>query len=67
MGFSQVVTSTPTISFLDKSTTFFGKKTPMIVGATPKKSLVISKNNHRKLPIEIDGLPIQNGDFPWLR
>ena len=24
MGFSQVVTSTPTISFLDKSTTFFG-------------------------------------------
>jgi len=39
----------------------------MIVGATPKKSLVISKNSHRKLPIEIDGLPIKNGDFPWLR
>ena len=28
--------------------------------------LVIIEHSHGKWPIEIDGLPIKNGDFPWL-
>jgi hypothetical protein len=24
------------------------------------------EHSHGKWPIEIDGLPIKNGDFPWL-
>jgi hypothetical protein len=35
-----------------------------------KSSVDIASGNlthsHGKWPIEIDGLPIKNGDFPWL-
>jgi hypothetical protein len=27
---------------------------------------LVIEHNHGKWPIEIDGLPIKNGDVPWL-
>jgi hypothetical protein len=27
---------------------------------------LVIQHSHGKWPIEIDGLPIKNGDFPWL-
>ena len=38
----------------------------MIQPAANYRYPLVIEHSHGKWPIEIDGLPIKNGDFPWL-